>query len=192
MTIMNWIGLALIAGLGVATFYNGTQTTQLRDQLLVAESALDAAVGRVDALQAEQAQQADALEQLGSTNAIARSILGERHDELVADLVSTLMSNPETVGRLTGPQGPSPDVEKITTLLIDQGLAEVVGYRIWEERYQELATMPDVIAEVANAVYHRYGSELKGKDGLSVSAEDVARVLAIDPTFVAFLELTKE
>ena len=192
MTIINWIGLALIAGLCVVTFYNGTQTTQLRDQLLAAESALNAAEERVDALQAEQIQQADALEQLGSADSIAFSILEEHNDELVADLIRNLMSNPETVERLTGPQGSSPDVEKMTALLLDQGLAEVVGHRIWEERYQELAVMPDVIAYVADAVYQAYGSELKGADGRSVSAEEVARVLAVDPTFLAFLELTKE
>lgn len=191
MTVIQWIGLALIGGLGVATFYTGNQTTELRDRLLATESALTAAEERITALQTEQAQQAVALEQLGSAEAIARSVLNERYDDIIAATANALMSDAETAARLTGPEGPSPDIEHITALLLDQGLAEVIGYRIWEDRYQELATMPEVIAEVADAVYKSYGSELKGKDGRSVSAEDVARVLAVDPAFVAFLELTK-
>lgn len=191
MTVIQWIGLALIAGLGAATFYNGNQTADLRGRLAATESALSAAETRIGDLQTEQTSHAGTLKELGSTEAIASSVLNARYDDMINAIANELMTNPDTVVRLTGPVGPAPDVEQMTADLLDQGLAEVIGLRIWEDRYEELATMPAVIAEVADAVYKSYGSELKGKDGQSVSAEDVARALATDPDFAAFLEFSK-
>ena len=213
MTPIHWVSAALVAGLGVATLYNGNQTAALQSNLAATERVLAQTREQVEALKAKEQEHADilakqsetlatqeetlaiqakTLERLGSTEDIARTVVEGNFLDLIEALSTSLTSDPTKVEALTGPMGPSPEIEVVIAYLLDQGLAESIGYRIWEDRYQELAAMPKVISQVADVVYKTYGKELKGADGDYASPEDIAKALALDPQFISLLELQIE
>jgi hypothetical protein len=192
VTILNWALGGLVVGVGAVAVYNGVQVAGFQERLQAAESRISSNAEDLASLSETQEAHSETLAEIGTAEDIARRVLNDEFPELVEAISSALTSDPEKVAMLTGPEGPSPDMDALVARFLEEGLAAEVGFQIWEERHVELAAMPDVLASVAAEVYQTYGEELRGADGAAVAPEDVARVLALDPAFLSLLDLELE
>ncbi|WP_306113070.1 MULTISPECIES: hypothetical protein [unclassified Roseovarius] len=189
MTLLNWVLGGLVVGVGAMSIYNGTRLAEMQEQVVASETIIAAISQDLEELESEQQLQTKKVSAIGEPDDIARVIVEEEFSGLVAAVAQNLMLDPEKVAKLTGPEGPSPDTDALVVEFLDGGIAEKVANLIWEDRYKELAVMPEVLASVAQEVYRIYGDELRGKDGASAEPDVVARALALDPEFQLLLSL---
>jgi hypothetical protein len=191
-TAMNWIFGALIAGLGAVILYQGSQASEMEKRVAGLEKLLQeekANVGKsLGELRAGQKTQAEKLDALGSADDVAHLLIEKHFAQLIEAVAASLAQDPVKAARLKGEPGPAPDPELIANRLLSEGFIGAVADQIWETRYAQLAVMPEVLAEVAEAVYVKYGPELKGAEGRTVTAEEVAAALALNQDFIAMME----
>ncbi|MGR6465771.1 hypothetical protein [Rhizobium sp. PAMB 3182] len=191
-TAVNWIFGGIVVGLGAVLLYQGSWATEMEKRVAGLEKQLQAAkadVGKsLEELRSEQKSQAEKLILLGSADDVAKLLIEKHFAQMIEAVAVSLAQDPAKAARLKGEPGPAPDPDLIADRLISAGFIGAVADQIWETQHAQLAVMPEVLAEVAEAVYLKYGLELKGTEGRTVTAEEVAAALALNQDFIAMVE----
>jgi hypothetical protein len=196
MTPSQWIAAAVAVGLFGTSVYLAQEVRSLNDRLAKLDAALldesKARVADIEGLQTRLKAESDRISALGTPETVAASIVETSLPKIIDGVAAALISDPNAVERLTGPQGPMPPIGQIAAFLLENDIVSVVADEIWTKHYDQIEVSPKLAATVAENVFRTYGAELKGADGRSPNPADVAAALAGEPAFLSLIELSRK
>ena len=188
--------------LAVLTIYVGSQASSIRSELTERVDGLETRVTEqtktIDALQTALAESEKKLADMASLKetvsalvirtkpaGIAASVLAEEKDDLIKAIAVKLAKS--HADELRGPAGETVPAESVAQTLVTNGIAETTAHQIWKRRQDELISSEALIGAVADAVYKKYGADLKGEAAAPLSVESITNAVANDPAFAALV-----
>ncbi len=106
-------------------------------------------------------------------------------NKFVVQVVESLTSDADAVKLLRGEPGSPADPKAVASeLRLSRDFTVEVAMALWMERREELTQQPELIADVAKAVFDTYRGELRGESPEPLVLDEIAGALVREPYFL--------